>query len=96
MPHGPHVQGAAPADDQVGAAAYLAAERSGNAPDFILFHDRDPRVKHREEEERRRALLAYEHAMQEVRDFLADYRQRLTEAREQADAKRTRPTQDVR
>jgi hypothetical protein len=46
----------------------LAAEHSGNARTFMLFHDQDPRAKHRAEEERRRALLAYEQAMQEVRD----------------------------
>jgi hypothetical protein len=46
----------------------LAAERSGNARTFMLFHDQDPRRKEREEEERRRARLALEVAMQEIRD----------------------------
>ena len=49
----------------------LAAERSGNARPKMLFHDRDPRARHREEEERRRALLAYQAAMEEVRDHAA-------------------------
>lgn len=46
----------------------LAAERSGYARPATLFHDQDPRRKEREEEERRRALHAFEIAMEEIRD----------------------------
>jgi hypothetical protein len=46
----------------------LAAERSGNARPSMLFHDSDPRAKRREDEERRRALLAFEAQMAEIRE----------------------------
>jgi hypothetical protein len=64
----------------------LAAERSGNARPFMLFPDRDP--KHREEEERRRALLAYEQAMQEVRDHADRLLLRLDEQQHEIDRRR--------
>jgi hypothetical protein len=66
----------------------LAAERSGNAPDFILFHDRDPRMKHRDEEERRRVRLAYEALLQEVRDHADRLLLRIDEQQHQLEKRR--------
>jgi hypothetical protein len=66
----------------------LAAEHSGNARSFMLFHDQDPRAKHRAEEERRRALLAYEHAMQEVRDHADRILLRIDEQQHEIEKRR--------
>src|SRR5438552_3338404 len=67
----------------------LAAERAGTARPFMLFPDRDPRAKHREEEERRRALLAYQAAMQEVRDHGDRLLLRLDEQQHEIDRRRS-------
>lgn len=67
----------------------LAAERAGTAPPFMLFPGRDPRAKLREEdEERRRARLAWEQAMQEVRDHADRLLLRLDEQQQEIDRRR--------
>jgi hypothetical protein len=66
----------------------LAAERSGNARSFMLFHDQDPRAKHRAEEERRRALLAYEYSMQEIRDHADRILLRIDEQQHEIEKRR--------
>jgi hypothetical protein len=66
----------------------LAAERSGNARSLMLFHDQDPRAKHRAEEERRRALLAYEYSMQEIRDHADRILLRIDEQQHEIEKRR--------
>jgi hypothetical protein len=66
----------------------LAAERAGTARPFMLFPDRAPHAREREEEERRRALRAYEAAMQEVRDHADRLLLRLDEQQHEIDRRR--------